>query len=197
MNYEKAVNFHGHSCPGLTIGFRAAQAAAERFATERAKDEELVAIVESDGCGIDAIQALLGCTIGKGNLIYKDLGKQVYTIACRKTGKALRIACRADIMKLTPEQKNLRDAVYGGNATPEQAAEFRRLQEARIERLMVVAESELFNIKWVEMKLPIEARVFDTIQCEYCGENVMEPRGRIRAGKIACMDCAEIYARGW
>ncbi|MCX7781885.1 MAG: FmdE family protein [Negativicutes bacterium] len=197
MDYDKVVAFHGHSCPGLTVGYRAAKAAAERFAAERAQDEELVAIVESDGCGIDAVQAFLGCTIGKGNLIYKDMGKQVYTIASRNTGKALRIAFRPDIMKLTPEQKELRDAVYAGDATPEQETEFRRLQEQRIERLMAMDENELFSIKWVELKLPTQARIFNTVQCAYCGENVMEPRARIKGGQIACMDCAETYTRGW
>jgi len=197
MDYKEAVAFHGHSCPGLTLGYRAATAAESRFQGERAKDEELVAIVESDGCGIDAIQAVLGCTIGKGNLIYKDKGKQVYTIASRASGKALRIAVRSDIMQSTPEQKILREAVYAGSATPEQQAAFRQLQEQRIERLMGMREEELFKLEWLELTLPSQARIFNTVQCAYCGENVMEPRARLQDGKIACLTCTEEYNRGW
>lgn len=197
MDYEKVVTFHGHSCPGLTIGYRAAKAAARRLAVGQAADEELVAIVESDGCGIDAIQVILGCTIGKGNLIYRDKGKQVYTIASRLTGKALRIASRAGASELTSEQKLLRDAVYSGKATSEQEVEFQRLLQQRIERLMEMGEDELFKIEWVELKIPAQAKIFSSVQCAYCGENVMEPRARIREGKFACMDCSESYARGW
>jgi len=33
----------------------------------RAEDEEIVAVVETDACGADAIQVRTGCTFGKGN----------------------------------------------------------------------------------------------------------------------------------
>ena len=42
----------------------------------RAADEEIVAVVETDMCGVDAIQFLTGCTFGKGNLIHRDWGKK-------------------------------------------------------------------------------------------------------------------------
>jgi formylmethanofuran dehydrogenase subunit E len=72
MPFSDAVRFHGHTCPGLTIGYRAAEAAIRELATERDVNEELVAIVENDSCSVDAIQAVTGCTLGKGNLIFKD-----------------------------------------------------------------------------------------------------------------------------
>ena len=39
-----------------------------------AADEEIVAIVENDACGVDALQCVTGCTFGKGNLIFRDYG---------------------------------------------------------------------------------------------------------------------------
>ena len=71
---KAASTFHGHICPGLIIGYRAAKLAAKELDIRRDKDEELVAVVENDACGVDAIQWLLGCTIGKGNLIFHDQG---------------------------------------------------------------------------------------------------------------------------
>jgi len=73
---QRAVIFHGHFCPGLAIGYRAAQIAMDALRTDRAEDEELVAIVENDSCAVDAVQVLSGCTFGKGNLIFRDHGKQ-------------------------------------------------------------------------------------------------------------------------
>ena len=78
-SYQEAVQFHGHSCPGLAMGFRMTKAALDHFSSERSVDEEMVAIVENDACGTDAVQFLSGCTFGKGNLIFKDYGKMVYT----------------------------------------------------------------------------------------------------------------------
>jgi len=64
---EQTINFHGHSCPGLAIGIRASELALSQL--ERASDEEIVAVVETDMCAVDAVQFLTGCTFGKGNLI--------------------------------------------------------------------------------------------------------------------------------
>jgi len=64
---KQTIAFHGHSCPGLAIGIRAAELARDRLGTPDQSD--LVAVAETDMCGLDAIQFLTGCTYGKGNLI--------------------------------------------------------------------------------------------------------------------------------
>jgi formylmethanofuran dehydrogenase subunit E len=76
--FEDIVEFHGHVCPGLALGYRVSMFALKELG-ERALDEELVAIVENNSCAVDAVQVITGCTFGKGNLIFKDYGKQVYT----------------------------------------------------------------------------------------------------------------------
>ena len=91
-SYEEVSVFHGHKCPGLAIGYRVALAARELLRAGRAPDEELVTVAENDSCAIDAIQVILGCTAGKGNLIVRDHGKQVYTIHNRATGDGVRIS---------------------------------------------------------------------------------------------------------
>ena len=52
-----------HSCPGLAMGSRAAKIGLWELKEERAADKELVAVVEADACGVDAIQLLTGCTM--------------------------------------------------------------------------------------------------------------------------------------
>ncbi len=56
------------------------------------QDEEIVAVVENDSCAVDAVQVLTGCTFGKGNLLFKDHGKQVYTFINRNTNDAVRVS---------------------------------------------------------------------------------------------------------
>ena len=60
----------------------------------QAADEEVVALVETDMCGVDAIQYLTGCTFGKGNLIHKDYGKNAFTFYRRRDNKAVRMVAR-------------------------------------------------------------------------------------------------------
>ena len=71
--WKKSVDFHGHVCPGLAIGFKAAQAGLDHLKERRAEDEELITIIETNACSADAIQVLTGCTFGKGNFFHKDI----------------------------------------------------------------------------------------------------------------------------
>ena len=68
-DFRKCVEFHGHMCPGLAIGYSAVKAAESLMKTTASEDEELVCLVENNSCAVDAVQVLLGCTFGKGNLI--------------------------------------------------------------------------------------------------------------------------------
>ena len=79
--WEKCVEFHGHACGGLALGYRAALYAAQLLDVTPAEDEELVCIAENDACGVDAIQVVLHCSVGKGNLLFHLTGKQadIYT----------------------------------------------------------------------------------------------------------------------
>lgn len=92
VSWEDAVKFHGHECGGLKWGYKVALYALEKLNFDRSSDEELVAIVENDSCAVDGIQVVTGCTFGKGNLIFKDYGKHVYTFFNRNTGKGIRIS---------------------------------------------------------------------------------------------------------
>ena len=44
---RQAVEFHGHMCPGLAVGVRAAEIALREIGPH-AQDEEIVAVVETD-----------------------------------------------------------------------------------------------------------------------------------------------------
>ena len=78
--WQKCVAFHGHGCGGLAVGFRAVLYAWELFGCDSpSEDEKIVCIAETDACGVDAIQALLSCTVGKGNLIFNLQGKNAFS----------------------------------------------------------------------------------------------------------------------
>ncbi len=89
--WDSAKKFHGHECMGLAWGYKVAMFALEKLGVDRAGNEELVAIVENDSCAVDAIQVVTGCTFGKGNLIFRDYGKHVYTFFKRSSGEGIRI----------------------------------------------------------------------------------------------------------
>src|SRR4030067_453513 len=107
---DDVVEFHGHICPGLVLGYRVSMLALKELG-ERAIDEELVAIVENNSCAVDAVQVMTGCTFGKGNLIFKDYGKQVYTFIKRPSGEGLRISIKWESPKETEGEKVMKPRV--------------------------------------------------------------------------------------
>jgi formylmethanofuran dehydrogenase subunit E len=195
-DWEKVLEFHGHSCPGVATGYRVARIALKELQAIRAADEELVAIVENDACGVDAVQVLTGCSIGKGNLIYRDHGKQVYTFACRNSGRSVRISVIGKVWK-SPEYSELRKKVFNGTATEKEREDFNRRQQDRTRSILEMPEEEFCQVRHVQIELPSRSRIFDTHLCAACGEPVMEPRARVQDGKIVCIPCAENYTRGW
>ncbi|MGQ9682529.1 MAG: FmdE family protein [Anaerolineae bacterium] len=178
--WQQAIAFHGHCCPGLSIGYRAALAALRALQVERAEDEELVAIAETDACGVDALQVVTGCTLGKGNLLLRDWGKQVFSIGRRADGRMIRVALR-----------------YGAAWAEEDTALPDEERRARVqERLQTLSDDELFDVRWVDAPLPAPARIFRSVRCTQCHEGVMEPRARLRDGEIVCPECyGEPYSR--
>lgn len=190
MNFDTAVQFHGHVCPGLSIGYRVAVLAAERF-KDRSKDEELVAIVENRSCAVDAIQAINGCTCGKGNLIFKDHGKHVYTYFKRGDNKALRISLKPDALPQDEKHIALFAKLRAGTASSEEEKEFRESHNAKSQRILEMPEEELFRVSEVNIEPPEKAIIYPTVICSKCGEGFMEPLGRVKNGEIVCISCFE------
>ena len=168
-DFEKCAAFHGHVCGGLTIGYKAAQYAIRLLNLTFSDDEEVVCIAENDACGVDAIQVMLGCSIGKGNLLFHMRGKQAFSVYNRKTGKAVCL-----VLKPKPEGLRKEDSLqYYQSREPE----------------------ELFDVKPVVLALPEKARLFDSYRCDCCGEVTGANWIRLAGEKKLCLDCYESYDR--
>jgi formylmethanofuran dehydrogenase subunit E len=186
---EKVVDFHGHLCPGIAYGYRAALAAMERLG-KRAEDEEIVAIVENDSCSVDAIQVITGCTFGKGNLIYKDFGKQVYTFFRRSTGEGFRISVVYQ-REETPEEKAVWEKFLAGDKSPKVAQKVRDIKARKVEEILSAKEERVISVQPVALPLPPKARLYPSIRCDQCGEKTMEARIIRKNGRRLCIPCSE------
>jgi formylmethanofuran dehydrogenase subunit E len=198
-SYKAAIAFHGHSCPGLALGYRAAEYALQHLRADRSEDEDLVVIVENDACGVDAIQVVAGCSIGKGNLIFQDFGKHAYTFIDRKSNRAIRLVQRPEpvIRRIDPDASALRERVMSGPATPAEQKEFHERQAHVIDTILTMPIDELFIARGVKPEIPVKAKIFTSVQCASCGEMVAEHRARVRKGTFVCIPCAGEYGRGW
>jgi formylmethanofuran dehydrogenase subunit E len=190
-DFQRCADFHGHICPGLAIGYRAAKAGMEWLSANRAEDEEVVAIVETDACGADAIQVLTGCTFGKGNFIHRDFGKQAFTLLGRKTGRGVRLALRAGALELSGQHRGLFDRIREGTASPEERRKFQQLHLGKSREIMEKPLPELFEIKEVSPALPSKAKIEPSKPCQVCGEPTMGSKLQNHDGKEICRSCCQ------
>ena len=167
--WEKCVNFHGHQCGGLTIGYKAALYAMQLLNLEFAPDEEVVCISENDCCSVDAIQVILGCTVGKGSLLFHMTGKMAFSFYDRASGKSVRLMLK----ELPREMEHQEKYLYYQSQDPK----------------------GLFDVMDTRIDLPEKAKGFPSYFCECCGEKTGENWIRLRDGKKLYMDCFQKYDR--
>ncbi len=188
--FTKCVEFHGHICPGLAIGFRAARTLMERLGVRKAPDEELLAIVETDACGADAIQVMTGCTFGKGNFVFKNYGKYAFSLMDRKRGKAMRVCLRHDAFKADPKYLSLSEKAQKDEASSKEIAQFRKLQQAWVQKVLEAIAESIFKIEEISPDIPPKARIMESETCDFCGEPTQIDLLRKMNGKKLCVLCA-------
>ncbi len=166
--WSKCIEFHGHECGGLAIGYKVSLLASELLEMSFSDDEELVCVAENDACSVDAVSVILGCSVGKGNLLFRLRGKQAFSFFNRKTGKSVRLVLK-DISKTAGDNRK--------------------------EFILNSKPHELFLINEPQFSLPELAKIFKSMPCESCGENTAENYLRLQEDKKVCLDCFKSYSR--
>ncbi|MDR3199724.1 MAG: FmdE family protein [Planctomycetaceae bacterium] len=184
---DGVIAFHGHHCPGLTFGMKVGDWVLNEFG--HAPDEEIVAVVETDMCAVDAIQYLVGCTFGKGNLVFLDYGKNAYSFFRRSDGKSCRLVTRGGLLSDLREQQEKLDA--------NDIAGREQIRQQMIDRIFQADFGEIFSICSVRVSVPETARIHASKRCDSCGELVMATRllndPVLTGGKNLCIPCRTVY----
>ncbi|WDV45755.1 FmdE family protein [Clostridiaceae bacterium M8S5] len=169
--WDKCVEFHGHECPGLAIGLKVSQAVISKMNIKFSLDEEIVCVTENDTCAVDAIQVLIGCTFGKGNLIFKDTGKMVFNFYNRTNNYNIKISLKPmDYANMNRNEK------------------IKYILQSNIE--------EIFNFSETTAVLPEKAKIYNTVICDKCEEGVAENKVYLVNDKNICTDCYIKYQEG-
>ena len=188
-SFADAVAFHGHSCGGLAMGYKLAEYVTELLDLSFSEDEEVVCITETDSCTVDAIQVLLGCTAGKGNLFVNKWGKTAFSFYNRKTGKSVRLVAIPDAVPKKPEMAELRKVVFSGKATEAEHARYDELSDEHVAEVLATPAEKLFEVKETTELLPMKARMYDNVICSVCGVQTAVGLCGVIDGKYVCIPC--------
>lgn len=185
---EAVTSFHGHFCPGLAIGIRASELGLELLG--KTGVSERVAVVETDMCGVDAIQFLTGCTFGKGNLVHLDYGKMAFSFFERGQKQGVRLVLNSSLRGELG--KKMSDLMSRSQKNELNADETKLLSDIRAdicERYMMADLKEMFAVNDAPYALPRGPKILQSLTCEVCGDATMESRTRRFDSKVMCIPC--------
>ena len=175
---ESASQLHSRLCPRQVLGARMGLVAGCELGLELPRsDKRLLAIVETDGCIVDAIVAATGCRVGRRTLRIEDYGKVAATFVDVDSMRCLRIVPRAEA----------RTAALG------YAPQAKSPWEAQLIGYQRMPDVELLTWCRVLLATPLEAilgRPGVRVRCEGCGEEVINQREVVRDGTVLCPACA-------
>lgn len=175
---QKSAALHHHLCPRQVLGVRMGLAGGCRLGIEVPQlDKRLLTIVETDGCAADGLAVATGCWVGRRTLRVFDFGKVAATLIDTHSGRAVRIAPGAAARHLAQN--------YAPEATSRWAGYLLGYQR--------MPEEELLTFQEVALELSLAeilSRDGCRVNCDRCGEEIINEREVKQEGLTLCRACA-------
>lgn len=168
---------HSHLCPRQVLGGRIGLAGVQALGLDAPRrDKRLLVILETDGCFADGVEAATGCTVGHRTLRVEDYGKIAATFVDVSLGKAIRVSPHLDIRQRANQY----------------APEEKRRYFAQLTAYQLMPDDQLLSIQDVYLNTPIESLISRPgvrVNCELCGEEIINQREAMRDGMTLCKAC--------
>lgn len=189
ISLKRVVDFHGHICPELVIGGKFCEFVQTRLANGTLASSGLSIISENTTSALDAIQVLLGVTVGNQRLMFMDYGKHNYTLLSRHSGRGWKLRLKAQYYGDEEIFHSLECKINENQALIEEVVHFQQLIDARVRQILELEPEELFSVEEIDADtLPRESvSLYQT--CSICGEQVLANRSIESRDKIYCMPC--------
>ena len=174
-----ASSDHSHLCPRQILGVRFALKGMLVHGFDLSlRAKHLLVIAETDGCFVDGVIAVTKCTVGHRSLRIEDYGKIAVTFVNVRTGQAFRISPKLDVR------------VRANEYAPEE----KRHYFAQMQAYQTMPDEELMNIREVTLNLSLDEVISHSgkrVNCDRCGEEIINEREMIIEGRVYCKSCAE------
>jgi formylmethanofuran dehydrogenase subunit E len=174
---EKSTRDHSHLCPRQILGVRIGLAGMKALGFNAPPaNKQLLVITETDGCFADGLSAATNCAVGHRTLRVEDYGKVAATFVDVKTAHAFRVAPRVDVRE--------RACAF----IPDESRHY----FAQMQAYQSMSDEEMFTVQGVSLRTPVEqivSRPGMRVNCDMCGEEIMNERECVRNGMILCRVC--------
>lgn len=97
--WELVIDFHGHTCPGIALGYRIAQLALREMGIRPTPNSECLVKAYTLSCAVDAIQVLNRATLGRRALIIEESHQHVYQFHFTGTEEILQFTIGPEVLE--------------------------------------------------------------------------------------------------
>jgi formylmethanofuran dehydrogenase subunit E len=194
--FDLGLKFHGHKCPAMPLGLKAACAAMNTLGVERAKDKELMLLAETAdnhaaGCFVDGLMTVTGCTYGKSNIKKLYYGKMAFTLIDIRNKKAVRVSLKPKFFEKMLESPFIAERKKG--IAPQDVDP--KIADPLIERVLNLKNEEFLDISPVfDYEYKKVPGVMEADFCDVCNEAVFIDKLKFIDGKQVCIPCSENLA---
>ncbi len=147
MRMEGVADFHGDLCPELILGCKACHMALELL-PELNTLRDLIVIAENNNSpALDAIQFVLGCTIGNRRLRVIDNNRHIYLFVTGTGGYGMKLSLKEIRFNDEDRFNEFERKVVEGCATLNDAASYQKLLDDRVAKLVDLDNEEVFAVE--------------------------------------------------
>jgi formylmethanofuran dehydrogenase subunit E len=175
--FEISSREHNHLCPRQILGVRIGlKGICSLHIEPNHNSKRLLVITETDGCFADGLSAATNCTVGHRTLRVKDYGKVAATFVDTQSGRAIRVA----------PVLNIRERACA--FVPDEPRHY----FAQMQAYQIMPDEEMMTVQEVFLNTPIEwivSRPGLRVNCDVCGEEIMNERESLRDGLTLCRAC--------
>jgi formylmethanofuran dehydrogenase subunit E len=189
ITLNRVVNFHGHMCPDLILGGKVCEYAQKLLDGKDEYKNGLSVIAENCTSALDAIQVLLGVTVGNQRLRVMDYGKHNYTILYAKGKRGLRLTMRQVNYHDAGEYKVLLEKVADHQADINDVVQLQKLLDDRSKYLLGLHPEDIFHVEDVNATEQYFEMSDIYLSCCKCGQQVLKTRIVAHQGSNYCMPC--------
>ena len=196
MALKRIADFHGHLCPDLVLGGKLCEYIQQMLPISEPTNGIATIIAENATSALDAIQIMLGATMGNQRLQVMDLGKHNYTIVPKSGAGCFRLVLNGQEFKDDTAYRHLTRKMLDNTILMDDVVSLQMMIDQRVKHFLAQPPECLFRIEQTEseQQLPEVPSVYLT--CCRCNEQVLSSHAVEYGTQIYCMSCLRCRKSG-
>ena len=192
---KRVVDFHGHLCPELAIGMKACEYARKLLFKGEEPSGRISVLAENCTSALDALQILLGVTLGNQCLKVIDFGKHNYTFTAKNANEPFTLRLKGLAYGDEHEYEILEEKIVHNQISLDEVVRFQELMDRRVLRLLSSSPEDLFDLVEADRTVQTMETPAAYLSCASCGQQVLKEHAVEFQGKLFCAPCREVLRR--